>query len=166
MFAHFPDILCPLPLALPFINLLVAETPFYSCIWDDSQVPAFPFSESSDWSQLCSKPKSGPGALLYPLVNPSFPTAPKTLSLQSVCSLFRPSTRATSQVPWCSPGQHNLLWFTQNFLKLLVSWQSPFLGFDYCLFPSVCMCSGWALPPERDSQQLSATPAEMNCQNW
>lgn len=31
MFAHCPDILCPLLLALPFINLPEAEMPFYSC---------------------------------------------------------------------------------------------------------------------------------------
>lgn len=120
MFPHCPDILCPLLLALPFINLPEAELPFYPCSsycrMNTSPVPAFPSPGSSDWSHLCSKPPSGPGALLYPLVNPSCPKALKhswgpafpAVSVFPAQTIHK-SLLHTSQVPLCSPGQHNLL---------------------------------------------------------
>lgn len=148
------DILCSL-LALPIINYPGTETLCCSCsfhcsyIKDSSQVPAVPFffSGSSGWSYLYSKPMLELGLCFILLCIPPFPSSVRCCwgypfpAARSYCALsFHMSHLQTSWVSSCSPGQHNLLLFTHNILKLLES--------DCCLCPSLLCLLWWALAPD------------------
>lgn len=88
--------------------------------------------------------------LCFILVHPSFSLSSETLpgnplSLQpgtGTALSFHMSHLQTLQLSSCSLGQHNLLCFAQNFLKMLVSSQGPHLRFGYCFFPSLLYLLG------------------------